>query len=169
MTGTRYYKFPFPDKDACDLATLKQKMASAGVNVLDINLGNGALILQTPDDLTATQKTAIDAIVSTHAPMNFTWMEGGRQRKAMVRTREDVDRITAMRIRSLHGDDDPIQAQIKVLTVLLFKLYKNIVTSASLASLKAQAKADVLPYIKFRDRRAAVIAEGRDFKVANML
>jgi len=159
------YRMQVPDIEAYDIQLLQAEIAQAGLAVVGVYIGSSQLIIEVPELLSASERDILRGILTSHLPIWFTWVERGATLRQKVSCAEDVDRITAMRIRGLFGDGmDPVQGQLRAVTVLIMSLYKNIATATSLGDLKTQAQADASQWMALFNRRQQIIQEGKDFK-----
>src|SRR5574337_62805 len=103
-----------------DLVLLTQEVITAGLPVENIYAGTGLLLFEFPGALTDQEKTTLQDVIIAHAPILFTWTENGVTRSEQVHCAEDVDRITARRVRAFIGGIEPIQEQLKQLRLSLW-------------------------------------------------
>lgn len=150
------YIYPITDINSYDIDLLAQEIRLGGLPLQAIHIGNGVLVFEFQDALTETEKTVMQGIIANHRP---TWFE-----KSKVNCAEDVDKITAMRIRNLMGDDDPIQGQMAKLTMLIEGIYSSINAAASLAEIKTGLTDILQQHRPFLDMRRTIIQEGKTFK-----
>lgn len=103
-----------------DTRSLIDEIAAAGIPITGVHSGSGQLIIETPVPLSSEELNALKEVVSNHEPIWFEWIEDGNSRREKVISCEEVDSITAHRIRRIIGGTDPIQEQMKVLRLSLY-------------------------------------------------
>ena len=145
------YVLQVPDINNFDFETLKGEIKTSGFSLKEIYPGNGVLIFDIDQILDDTQKASLHTIVLNHKPVWFQNM--------IVRCAEDVDKITAMRIRAIF-DGQPVDEQFKIVFEMLVNIFSSINNATSFADLKTQ-----IQYQDFLDKRSAYIAQGKAFKI----
>lgn len=163
------YVLSVPDVGQYSYRKLKEGAVKAGLPIDEVYVGSGMLVFEFRRSLTEDEKTALATVIAGHRPLRFVWTSDGGRHSQIVGTAEDVDRITAMRIRSLFGGEDPVQEQLKMLTELLSGLFDDIQSATDINDLRAKAALRIASYEKLLAARAKIVREGREFKAVNNL
>lgn len=158
------YIYPVIDINNYALDMLAQETRNAGLNAQAIHSGNGVLLFEFEAAINDAEKLTLQNIVSSHSPAWFEWTENNQRKRHKVKCAEDIDRLTAMRIRNLLGGNDAVQEQLKLLTQMLKEIYQNVQAATSLADLKTRFQTNLTSYQSFLTDRDSIIQQGKDFK-----
>ena len=158
------YIYPITDINNYDIDLLAQEIRSAGLELQAIHVGNGVLIFEFVAAITDVEKPVLKNIVSSHNPTWFEYTEDNQIKRHKIRCAEDIDRITAMRIRNLLGGIDAVQEQLKLSTQMLKGIFQDINNATSFADLKARFQTSIGNYQSFLSNRDSIIQQGKDFK-----
>ncbi|KKU25670.1 MAG: hypothetical protein UX37_C0016G0014 [Microgenomates group bacterium GW2011_GWA2_46_16] len=158
------YIHPVTDITNYDIDQLAQEIRSAGLDVQAIHSGNGVLLFEFQAAIADAEKPILQNIVSSHSPTWFEWTENEQLKRHKVKCAEDVDKLTAMRIRNLIGGSDPIQEQLKQIRLSLWahdvQLHSNDYLQADI-DMAAQIRNQMLT---INTNIEAIRNEGKDFK-----
>lgn len=163
-----YYPCKVADVNAYDLPLLVKELNTAGLPALEIHIGASVLLIEMSRAITAQEKDTLSSAVAIHSPTWFTWTENGQTVREKVRCAEDVDRLTAQRIRGIVSGYDSIQEQLKQLRLTCWALnarVKVLEGQAISAADTTMANAITVQMIAVNASIESVRQEGKTFKI----
>lgn len=149
-----------------DIPVLEKTLISNGLPIVAIHTGNSALIFDFSRVLTSGEKTTLNSTFSSYTPINYTWVQNGKQMQAKCSCAEDVDRITARRIRDFIGGHSSSDEQLKKLRRSVWALHVKA-NQGSFSQQDIDAATTVINTMLFEENIIeAIKIEGVNFKAS---
>lgn len=160
------YFYPVENIFEIDMSSLSQSISEAGV-AATVHIGNGVVLVETREELPSSDKTILDSLIQAHKPTFYEWTDSnGQVFKSKVRTIEDVNRLTAQRIRQcVGGEGDPVQEQLKLMRKFLWALDVQVNPGDYTLDQFAKATAIRSDFLGLHDKVEQVVQDGKTFKI----
>ncbi len=149
------------DVNAFDRLQLIEEIGASGLSIKNVHKGNGCIVIDFFSPLSEGDKTTLATVIANHSPARFQGY--------IVKSAEDVDKITRARINDSFGGLSPEVRQLGVMTKLLIGLLKDINNATSLSDLKSRTQQRYLTVKSKFDDRNVFIQEAETFKTDNNL
>jgi hypothetical protein len=125
---------------------------------VDIHIGAGKVILKFDAALSDGQKTAVTAVLSSWAPLQYAGEN--------VRTIEDVDRAVRKQINEAVGGLSPVEKQLGMLLQLVEDVMSDVINSTDHTDLKNRITTRKNNFTFFTTRKT-IVDDAENFKTAN--